>query len=174
MTEDYNVKCPKCGKGYQIYEHGQYECLNCGKQFYFPLNLRVCPYCQSEIPASAPKCRFCGEWIDKNQGKSRSTYLLLTFLLGYLGAGEFYTGKILAGFVYLFISCAAFYFSSFNPSSCVLIWIIACIGAIFSDFGLPPEKAKRRKNIGMACAIVIAVSAVIFALFVMMKYWPAK
>ena len=25
-----------------------------------------CPYCESEIPARAKKCKFCGEWVDKN------------------------------------------------------------------------------------------------------------
>lgn len=168
------VKCPKCGTKYDLEEHGKYQCLKCKRSFYFPLNMTICPYCQSEVPASSPKCRYCGEWIDKNHGKSRSTYLLLTFLFGNLGAGEFYAGRTVAGFVYLFISCSALYFSSFNPSSCVLIWIVACIGAFFSDFCLPPEKAQKRKTIGTVCAVLVAVSAVIFALFVMIKYWPNK
>lgn len=24
----------------------------------------ICPFCKSEIPDDAKKCRFCGEWVD--------------------------------------------------------------------------------------------------------------
>ncbi|MFA6193481.1 MAG: hypothetical protein WC726_01270 [Parcubacteria group bacterium] len=30
-----------------------------------------CPYCSEAISASAKKCRFCGEWLDANEGTGR-------------------------------------------------------------------------------------------------------
>jgi hypothetical protein len=28
--------------------------------------LKECPYCKSEIPVGAAKCKFCGEWVDES------------------------------------------------------------------------------------------------------------
>lgn len=168
MAEGYDINCPNCGVKYHLVERGKYQCLDCGKVFYCPENLTViCPYCHSEIPASAPKCRYCGEWIDKNAQnyEKRPTYLLLSFLFGNFGVGEFYAGRNFIGFVYLAFT---FVFAFCFPEACIAIWLISFIGALLSDFGLPPEKTNIHKAIrtillelfiaGLITLVIIAIS----------------
>ena len=160
MEEEFNCKCPKCGNGFFLKDHGYYKCEDCGTYFYFPDDMRLCPYCRAEIYAAALKCSHCGEWINKNAQNydKRPTYLMLSFLLGNLGAGEFYIGRYGTGVAYLILTCL---FAYYSPIACIAIWIIAMLDALLSDFGLPPEKAKLRKKlrIGFFAFIVVGLLA---------------
>ena len=29
--------------------------------------MKICPYCESELSDTARKCKFCGEWVNKEK-----------------------------------------------------------------------------------------------------------
>jgi len=43
------------------------------------INLVSCPYCGSQIPNNVPKCRYCGEWVDKTKDPSISNKISTLF-----------------------------------------------------------------------------------------------
>lgn len=57
------------------------------------LTTKKCPYCGAEIAKNAKKCPKCGEWLVTRYGNSWVKTMLLCWVLGGLGAHNFYNNK---------------------------------------------------------------------------------
>ena len=76
---------------------------------------KACPYCGGEIPATAQKCKHCGEWVvqppSTNEDESDKRILplfLLWFFLGAFGAHAFYAGRSGQGLLLLLMLITSF------------------------------------------------------------------
>ena len=167
--------CPKCGSEYEVEKHGFYRCEECQTYFYFPAGYWLCPFCHGEISKSAPKCKHCGEWINKNAAKSRSTYLLLTFLFGNLGVGEFYAGENVGGAILLILSFLAIRLD-WNAAIGTLffLWLVAFWSAWRSDVGLQGTEIKKHakvRKIVDICILYPVFFALIAVLIIAAFHW---
>ncbi len=92
-----------------------------------------CPYCAAEIPLSAVKCKYCGEFIDEDfrpkaasstaapvqvhiHGKERKWSPGVAAVLSFLipGLGQMYKGQIFNGLFWLFITGVAWSLALFS------------------------------------------------------------
>ena len=89
------------------------ECIDCGHKI--SKRARICPNCGAPIGNSA-KMELAQEkyyawnnqeWLNKSE-KDRFTYLLLAFILGWLGVHNFYRGCIKKGVIRLILLFASF------------------------------------------------------------------
>lgn len=77
-----------------------------------------CPACSSKISTRAVSCPHCGHPLQEivtKSSKNRSTAILLSLLLGGIGAHKFYVDKPGTGVVYLLLCW------TFIPAICGLI-----------------------------------------------------
>lgn len=57
------------------------------------LQMKKCKFCGGIVPVNALKCKHCGEWLVKKEGKSWVKTYLLCCYLGIFGAHDFYNNK---------------------------------------------------------------------------------
>lgn len=65
---------------------------------------KTCPYCGEVVAANVLKCKFCGEWLIKREGKSWVKTMLFCAYLGLFGVHNFYNNKIGIAVVQLVLS----------------------------------------------------------------------
>lgn len=73
--------------------------------------MKNCPYCNGEVNDEAKKCKYCGEWINKNNStvvRDFAPTLAFAFFFGFLGVHRFYTGYRNIGIIQLVLSITFF------------------------------------------------------------------
>ena len=76
-TEEINMECPKCGRktlldfskcpscGYDTYEAYEKQKLGLPVEGSPQSDPTKCPYCRGDIEPGVLKCKYCGEWLDR-------------------------------------------------------------------------------------------------------------
>ena len=107
------IECPSCKQTIEVTKFPKPPAMP--RSFPSRAN-KACPYCGSEIPSTAQKCKHCGEWVvnkptTNNGDESEKKILplfLLWFFLGALGAHAFYAGRSGQGFMFLLCLITSF------------------------------------------------------------------
>ncbi|HXJ51239.1 MAG TPA: pilin [Burkholderiales bacterium] len=112
-------------------------------------NQKVCDACGGQIHARAEICPKCG--VRQHRPVSKTALLLLTFLLGGIGAHKFYLGKYWQGALYLL------FFWTYIPGVAALVEFI--IYAFTSEERLN-EKYSAASGAGTVVVVVVVVAFV--------------
>lgn len=120
-------------------------------------NIKLCPYCNSEINVEAIRCKHCKEWLCEPAKKSRKFLetMLLSMFLGIQGIHRFYTGYYVIGTIQLLT------FGGFGLWSMV-DFISICIGRFKDSAGLPLEDYSRKLGV---IALILSILSFLFVLF---------
>ena len=125
------VECPSCKQTIEVTRN---QSLRAPPRSIPPRANKACPYCGSEIPATAQKCKHCGEWVNKpsatNEDESDKRILplfLLWFFLGALGAHAFYAGKSGQGLLILLMLITSFLVVPGIVLIFILLWDLVLI-----------------------------------------------
>ena len=120
------IECPSCKQTIEVARH---QAPPARPRYIPPAQNRVCPFCKSEIPATAQKCKYCGEWVNKlpssNEDESDKRILplfLLWFFLGAFGAHAFYAGRSGQGMLIILMLITSFLVVPGVILICILLW----------------------------------------------------
>ena len=125
------IECPSCKQTIEVARHQPPP----RTPLYAPAaKNKICPFCRSEIPSTAQKCKHCGEWVNKppptsvDESEKRLLPLfLLWFFLGAFGAHAFYAGRSGQGIMFVLCLVTSFLIVPGILLIIMLIWDLVLI-----------------------------------------------